>query len=421
MDQSVRERTEHLVTLKVMRLTRPSLASPIVVTNDLKDLPGNLFNNALKRDITSVVGTETIPATSFLLLPQCFGNIYLGETFSCYICVYNVSDQLVKDVTFRASLQVAHKTIALHNLSEPHNSTDLPPGGSVDEVIHHEVKEIGHHILVCEVGYCSGALTSDRQAFRKYFKFEVHQPLDVKTKLYTAESNEVYFEAKVQNTTAGSLILERVALESSPFFKVEKYNTLQKVEDLQLNVMAPGEKKQFLYCLTPDWKEIPHLKKLFDTTYIGKLDIVWRSSLGERGRLQTSQLHKKQQEQCDLHLSVEELSGVVYVNEMFTAKFKIVNLTDRSMDMTLILEQAKGYAWVGKSGTSLGTIPAGESKNFVLNMVPLSLGLVSISGVRIKDPFQSKVYDFDEITQVFAMRRGPESQGPTGRQVACCN
>ncbi|BES98978.1 Protein of unknown function (DUF974) [Nesidiocoris tenuis] len=393
---------DHLVSLKVMRLTRPSLVSPVVVTNDAKDLAGNLFNTALKRDVAAVPGTETINASCFLLLPQCFGSIYLGETFSCYICVNNTSDQLVKDVTFRASLQVPNKTI--HFPTETQNSADLPPGGSVDEVIHHEVKEIGHHILVCEVGYCSGALTGERLGFRKYFQFEVHQPLDVKTKLYTVESNDVFFEAKVQNTTSGNLILERVSLESSPYFSVEKYNTLQKVGDLQLNVMAPGEKKQFLYCLRPDWKQVPNLKSLFDTTYIGKLDIVWRSSLGERGRLQTSQLHKKPQEPCDLHLSVVQMPGVVFVRQMFTATFKLSNLTDRMMDIRLHLAQAKGFAWIGPSGVFLGQVAPSGSTTFNLNMVPLATGLLNIQGIRVEDPLQSKVYDYDDIIlQVFAV------------------
>lgn len=46
---------------------------------------------------------------------------------------------------------------------------------------------------------------------------------------------------------------------------------------------------QFLYCLTPN----DDGKILSGSTNIGKLDIVWRSNLGEKGRLQTSQLSRK--------------------------------------------------------------------------------------------------------------------------------
>jgi hypothetical protein len=47
------------------------------------------------------------------------------------------------------------------------------------------VKELGTHILVCEVFYDSPA--RGKLNFRKFFKFQVMKPLDVKTKFYNAE------------------------------------------------------------------------------------------------------------------------------------------------------------------------------------------------------------------------------------------
>ena len=48
-----------------------------------------------------------------------------------------------------------------------------------------QVKELGTHILVCEVFYNSPA--KGKLNFRKFFKFQVMKPLDVKTKFYNAE------------------------------------------------------------------------------------------------------------------------------------------------------------------------------------------------------------------------------------------
>lgn len=86
-----------------MRLTRPTLASPIPVTCDSKDLPGNLLNNALQQDPLSVEGTETLCLGQFLLLPQMPVNIYLGETFSSYINVYSETDQTVHNISVKVS------------------------------------------------------------------------------------------------------------------------------------------------------------------------------------------------------------------------------------------------------------------------------------------------------------------------------
>jgi len=46
------------------------------------------------------------------------------------------------------------------------------------------VKELGTHILVCEV-------FGEKLNFRKFFKFQVMKPLDVKTKFYNAEVNKL--------------------------------------------------------------------------------------------------------------------------------------------------------------------------------------------------------------------------------------
>ena len=46
------------------------------------------------------------------------------------------------------------------------------------------------------------------------------KPLDVKTKFYNAESDEVFLEAQVQNITATTITMDRVTLEPSSTFLV---------------------------------------------------------------------------------------------------------------------------------------------------------------------------------------------------------
>ena len=145
-----------------MRLTKPSLASPLPVTCDSKDLPGNLLNEALQRDPTAVQGTETLCLGQFLVLPQNPVNIYLGETFSSYICVYSETQQIVSNISVKVStcvenacvlnlltffskvdLQTTSQRISL--CSNP-PTPQLAPDDNINIVIHHEVKEIGAHM-----------------------------------------------------------------------------------------------------------------------------------------------------------------------------------------------------------------------------------------------------------------------------------
>lgn len=126
-----------------MRLTRPTLAHPLPVTCDSKDLPGNLLNVALQQDPTAVRGTETLCTGQFLLLPQSPVNIYLGETFSSYICVYSETEQIVNNINVKVDLQTSNQRLTL-STNPP--TPQLKPDETVNLVIHHEVKDIGTHM-----------------------------------------------------------------------------------------------------------------------------------------------------------------------------------------------------------------------------------------------------------------------------------
>jgi trafficking protein particle complex subunit 13 len=116
------------------------------------------------------------------------------------------------------------------------------------------VKEIGTHILVCEVAYITPA--GFPKSFRKFFKFQVVKPLDVKTKFYNAETDEVYLEAQIQNITAGTICLEKVELESSASYSVQSLNTLPNGESVfsAKNMLQPQNSCQFLYCIKVRWR-----------------------------------------------------------------------------------------------------------------------------------------------------------------------
>ena len=60
----------------------------------------------------------------------------------------------------------------------------------------------------------------------------------------------------------------------------------------KVNYLNPMDTRQYLYFLTPKPDLLREVKVLKGVTNIGKLDIVWKTNLGERGRLQTSQLQR---------------------------------------------------------------------------------------------------------------------------------
>jgi len=394
------ETEEHLLALKVMRLTRPTLASTLPLTCDSKDLPGNLFNNALQQDPTVVHGSETIALGQFLVLPQSPINIYLGETFSSYICVYSETKQIVYNISVKVVLQTSSQRLPLSN--DP-PTAELTSDEAVNVVIHHEVKEIGTQILVCEVTYQNSAGLP--MSFRKFFKIQVLKPLDVKTKFYNAENDDVYLEAQVQNITLGPICLEKVSLDASHLFNVTCLNSTPTGETIfgMTTLLQPQAISQYLYCLSPNEKLTSDLKSLSGATNIGKLDIVWRSNLGEKGRLQTSQLQRMGPDYGDIRLSITELPNFVILEKLFTFKCKLLNNGERTMDFILYLENTEHIAWCDISGRKLDPLPPHSSKILEFKCIPLIPGLRTLSGIKLVDTFLKRTYTYDELGQVFVV------------------
>ncbi|NXD06984.1 TPC13 protein, partial [Nothocercus nigrocapillus] len=369
----------------VMRLTKPTLFTNIPVTCEERDLPGNLFNQLMKDDPSTVNGAETLMLGEMLTLPQNFGNIFLGETFSSYISVHNDSNQIVKDILVKADLQTSSQRLNLSASSAA--VAELKPDCCIDDVIHHEVKEIGTHILVCAVSYTTQM--GEKMYFRKFFKFQVLKPLDVKTKFYNAETDEVFLEAQIQNITTSPMFMEKVSLEPSIMYNVAELNTVDTSGERastfgSRTYLQPMDTRQYLYCLKPKQEFAEKAGVIKGVTVIGKLDIVWKTNLGERGRLQTSQLQR-----------------MVYSCVCFSFFFpSISSSSERTMDLVLEMCNTSSIHWCGVSGRQLGKLHPSSSLHLALTLLSSVQGLQSVSGLRLTDTFLKRTYEYDDIAQV---------------------
>lgn len=407
---------DHILSLKVMRLTRPSLFTGLSVGCDARDLPGEHLNADVRADIAIPQGLPNTGVGHMLLLPQSFGNIYLGETFSCCLCVHNDGKDTVREVSIKAVLQMSNQRVPLLGEDDNEMLHQLEGNETINEVIQHEVKDIGTHILVCAVSYLSAS--GDRLSFRKFFKFQVMKPLDVKTKFYNAEdflSDEVYLEAGVQNITSGPLCLEKVELEPSPYFSVTPMNKVLPDSNTlvfgRMNVVNPHDTRQYLYCLKPRAEARSNPAALRQATSIGKLDIVWRTNMGDRGRLQTSQLQRMTPQYGDVRVTVERIPSVVRLEEQFEVCLSITNICERTLELYLeFLGGGGGSVWSGVSSRSLPSLQPGQSVSLSLPLVPLQTGLQTIAGIRLTDTFLKRAYNYENLAQVFITNEKSKEQ-----------
>ncbi|KAF7983071.1 hypothetical protein HWV62_23979 [Athelia sp. TMB] len=281
--------------------------------------------------ITSLQGKAPLPghpktlrdlthATELLTLPSAFGAIQLGETFSSCLCVNNEANVDIEAVSLKVEMQTVTNKVPIAELGA-WNYT-LPAGDTLENIVHHEIKELGQHVLACTVTYrlppnarhapgpAEDVSDPTLQTFRKFYKFAVTNPLSVKTKVHVPRSpsallsaierEKIFLEVHIQNLTQDPLWFERMDLEPVDGWKVQDENVMGEGSEKQsifaetTALMQPQDLRQYVYTLVP--MNVPS----FPVTHtpgtiipLGRLDISWRSTFGEPGRLLTSMLSRR--------------------------------------------------------------------------------------------------------------------------------
>lgn len=173
----------HQLSLKVMRLSNPAFSfggglgnTNLDVSIENVNMSGNQLSYLSEKEDRLI--NTSFGLTDSLILPNSFGNIYLGETFSSYLSINNESASNIQEVGIKAELQTSSQRFTLiDTISIPINKStsqqsnhkesrtsmqqsstriSLLPQQSAEYLINHEIKELGIHILVCSVHYNFG-------------------------------------------------------------------------------------------------------------------------------------------------------------------------------------------------------------------------------------------------------------------------
>ncbi|KIY43691.1 DUF974-domain-containing protein, partial [Fistulina hepatica ATCC 64428] len=254
-------------------------------------------------------------ASELLTLPATFGSIQLGETFSSCLCVNNETLFNIEGVTLRVEMQTVSTKVLIGEFGGPESS--LAAGNSLEAVVSHEIKELGQHVLACTVSYnippdvkpfqrLDDSNHSDVQGFRKFYKFAVANPLSVKTKVHTSKSpaaltsleerEKIFLEVHIQNVTQDAMWFDCMLFEPVEGWVVQDANVKgdESLFDGANALMQPQDVRQYIYILTPTNVPLAPINYTPGSIIpLGRLDIAWRSSMGEPGRLLTSMLSRR--------------------------------------------------------------------------------------------------------------------------------
>eukprot|EP00164_Ancoracysta_twista_P008444 GFYU01012226.1.p1 GENE.GFYU01012226.1~~GFYU01012226.1.p1 ORF type:complete len:459 (+),score=100.52 GFYU01012226.1:88-1464(+) len=386
------------LTLKVMRLCRPKLHIPFATTCE----PSELFASSLQDN--SVMSTRNMMGRDALLLPANFGSIYLGERFSSYISVCNKSSHRVTNIGLKAELQTTSQRFTL--LDTTNQPVDRGSGECSDFIVEHELKEAGIHILICSATYLDN--DGETKYFRKFFKFNVLNPLIVKTKVNSSDKYGDFLETLLQNGTEGPLFLQSVKFDGSPAYDVVDLNQVPAENGKttttfgDMTYMKPGDVRQHLYRLIPNENMLLQQKG----NVLGKLEILWRTNMGEPGRLQTSPVQKKETVPKDVVMSLQNVPTHVSILNPFNAVCIVSNVSDKSYHLQFCVEQPDTPAGIsvnGVSGQFLGEILPRTTASIPIGLFPIKPGLQKISGIHVVDIRNSTSFALEDPVEVFVM------------------
>lgn len=294
----------HAISLKVLRLSKPSLATQTA-------LPHTQFGNGL--DITPEASlaypgadaASSFPLTPLLTLPPAFGAAYVGETFSCTLCANNEvgegEGRSVSAVRIVADLQTPSNqdgvTLELANAEDEGDELgEVKAGDTLQRTLKHELKEEGMHVLAVTVTYTEtlhseegGAAGGRARTFRKLYQFSAQQLIAVRSKVTERKRREKdglrqwILEAQLENVGETSVVLEKVWLNERDGIAGISLNG---DEERDATVLKPQDVEQVMSVL----REKEPNEDAGVRVPLAQLNIDWRSALGERGSLTTGWL-----------------------------------------------------------------------------------------------------------------------------------
>ncbi|KAK3343801.1 hypothetical protein B0T25DRAFT_307994 [Lasiosphaeria hispida] len=327
----------HAISLKVLRLSRPSLVTQFPLQQPLSSpstlrpppLPASLAYSPPSAADGDADGDDPNPDPFILSpivnLPPSFGQAYVGETFSCTLCASHdaltpaesaalglapgAARKSIRDVRIEAEMKTpgAEQVVKLE-LTPPGREgkgLDLKAGDTLQKIVNFDLKEEGNHVLAVTVSYYEATDVSGRtRTFRKLYQFICKASLIVRTKPGPLPAGRDgarrwVLEAQLENCGEDSMQLDKLVLELEKGLVYSDCNW--EVAGGQKPVLHPGEAEQVCFVVEEvvDSREGEGVQEHEGRIVFGILGIGWRGEMGNRGFLSTGKLgtrHVKQRE-----------------------------------------------------------------------------------------------------------------------------
>jgi len=442
--QQLQQQEAHLVTVRVMRLSRPAL---------------------LARPAALLLEDEPPPATtprvlrSALAIPATFGSVSVGETLRCCISLANVSAGDVAGVALRAELHVSSGALSSATLRavllDATAGTTLYSGDRLDYSVSHLFAEPGQHVMVCTVNYMRPRPQQQQQqppsqpqspgsqqqpeesiqaGFRKYFSFKVGHCVDARARVTEVTNTGNCTPNKKWLVEAQVEMLSNVFLEAVTLDPPDNCIAAPLDSGLLSGVgvsapLPPANHDGFpehlprLRSLQQYMRAGSQVRRVFELTQrngvagrqqgatLGRLLVSWRSTCGEPGRLQlpitqSTPSHHHQLMPIDMRVAEPDPSTVVQLLVPLAFRCVLVNRAAAAMlvRIAFVADESSGAAGVALVGTRNDHAPVelqpGAEHEFRCTLLPLLLGVQRLGSLSVLDVRTNRELFFPDLGAV---------------------
>lgn len=324
------------------------------------------------------------------------GSIHLGESLSLLAVLNNESTEVMSNVFIQIELQTGTQRSTLYKTTD---AISVNYRESSESMINMEVKELGVHVISCQVTFKTDSIASNPpKSFRKYFKFTSISPFQLKTKVNEDLPDRIFVQAQLMNCSSA---MSQFLIEELRFIPGSSFSAHKPFQDLDssLSKLSMNEENSFVeleesiaykneVILHPRHAhffvfELCPLKDTEPSENLGRLDIKWKTQSGESGHLQTGNILRKQILSESHVLECKLLGKSLQLFTISELELLVANKSSRQIEN--IEFGIDSESWTsssvftpcGNDKISITLLKSGESKVIKFRVIPVQSGILT--------------------------------------------
>jgi len=140
----------------------------------------------------------------------------------------------------------------------------------------------------------------------------------------------------------------------------------------------------------------------------GRMEVVWKSSMGEAGRLQSNTVQRKLPVVRGVEIHLISAPSEVHLETPFEIVISVANTSSSEMQLQLMastmLPPAPAAIVVeGVCTRNLGTFRPNSSQSVTIRMLAIETGMHRVTGLQLIDVLSEQVHEVGSLADIFVL------------------